>query len=155
MQSLPKYSARVVAGLEPPCDLWFIDGGHTRPVPASDLEHAWRASHNRTIVVADDCTSRFQDVRDAWHQLMNVAGKLARLNESYMPQRKGLTDGSSRRFRQMKPAPGQPKAARGEGAHWRPHVYVVGIKGWCSGFFVKPARECKGESELCPCCAPG
>ena len=30
--TVPRYAARVKAGQEPPCDLWFIDGGHDKNV---------------------------------------------------------------------------------------------------------------------------
>ena len=131
--TMPRHAADVEAGRQPPCDLWFIDGGHSGKVPASDLEHAWRASHNGTLVVADDCTGRFQDVRNAWRAML-AAGKIAPLNGTR------ASDGGSGRLVQRAPAPGQPVAVYTGQSNWRPHQYIVGIKGWCSGYFIKPAR---------------
>ena len=136
MKSLPKHSARVQSGMEAPCDIWYIDGGHTGKVPFSDLEHAWLSSHDGTIIVADDCTSRFQDVRTAWRSLVYKYGKIKPFNGA---SKDGPTDGSSGHKHQLRPPPGQPENVNHGQRYWRPYVNVVGIKGWCSGTIVMPA----------------
>lgn len=130
MATLPKHAALVEAGRERPCDLWFVDGGHSGRVPYSDLEHAWRSAHDGTVIVADDCTGRFQDVRNAWHRMLSE-GKIVPLNGTRMH------DGGSGRLTQHAPSPGQPVPS----ARVRPYMYIVGIKGWCSGVVAKPPRN--------------
>jgi len=67
--SLAAYARRVESGLEPPCELFFVDGHHTRSAAESDLRHALRASTVGSIVVGDDCTRRFPGVLHAFTDL--------------------------------------------------------------------------------------
>jgi len=137
-KTLPRFASRVESGDEPPCDLWYIDGGHQGKVPASDINSAWRASHDGTIMVADDCTGRFQAVRDAWRGALK-RGLIMPLNGSRMP-----ADGGSGRMVVDKPSPGQPTAFWPRSAYegvlaFMPQRYLIGMKGWCSGVVVKKA----------------
>lgn len=134
MQTMPKHAASVEADASPPCDLWFIDGGHEARVPRSDMESAWRAARDGALVIADDCTGRFQDVRNAWRAMI-AQGKIVPLNGTKIPG-----DGGSGRLVQRRAPPGQPSLKDRPTEYSKPYMYIVGIKGWCSGYFVKPAR---------------
>ena len=55
-------------GEHAPCDLSYIDGAHVNKGPWRDMKNAATASSDGVDVgwiFADDCTSRFMDVRDA------------------------------------------------------------------------------------------
>ena len=130
--TLPVHASLVEHGKAPPCDLWYIDGWHSGNVPMSDLKHAWRSSHNGTVVIADDCTGRFKDVRKAWHD-MQQQGKI--LAHDSNRSRTEFAGGYSGRVQVLAPAPGQPKPINGA----KPFRYIVGMKGWCTGVFNKPS----------------
>ena len=49
-KTVAAFAARVASGEEPPCDLWYIDGGHG-PVVAADTVNALKSSYNGTIVL--------------------------------------------------------------------------------------------------------
>ena len=134
-----KHAERVEAGHEPPCDVWFIDGLHTGFGPYLDLRNAHRAAHNHTLVFADDCTNRFPAVRHAWHVLMDE-GRL-RGAPGHVINSNGESDGSSGRVTQGVPSPGQPGLNKSDSFKNRPLKAVIGVKGWCTGWFVKPANE--------------
>lgn len=131
--TLPQHASLVEEGKQPPCDLWYIDGGHSGKVPMSDLTHAWRSSRNGTTVIADDCTGRFKDVRKAWHDL-EQQGKI--LAQDANRSRAEFAGGYSGRVQVAAPAPGQPQPINGP----KPFRYIVGMKGWCTGVFIKPGR---------------
>ena len=76
LSTLPAYADRVAAGTAPSCDLWFVDGDHSRTFPAADLENALRSASANAVVIADDCTPRFPPVQAAWRQTV-AAGKVA------------------------------------------------------------------------------
>lgn len=67
-KTVKAYAARVKAGLEPPCDLWFIDGGHDKHVRL-DFRHALASAAPTGEIIADDCTkSRFPLVRSVFEK---------------------------------------------------------------------------------------
>ena len=55
----------MASGEEPPCDLWYIDGGHG-PVVAADTVNALKSSYNGTIVLWDDCTRKWKSPLEAY-----------------------------------------------------------------------------------------
>ena len=59
------FAARVASGEEPPCDLWYIDGGHG-PVVAADTINALKSSYNGTTVLWDDCTRKWKSPLEAY-----------------------------------------------------------------------------------------
>ena len=64
-KTVAAFAARVASGEEPPCDLWYIDGGHG-PVVAADTVNALKSSYNGTIVLWDDCTRKWKSPLEAY-----------------------------------------------------------------------------------------
>lgn len=55
-----------------PCDRFFIDGDHNEPGVSTDLANAILATREGGIIIADDTTSQFWDVRRAWHTAIRL-----------------------------------------------------------------------------------
>ena len=53
-----------------PCDRFFVDGWHEEPSVSSDLMHAVVFTRTGGLIMADDATHRFPDIRPAWEQLV-------------------------------------------------------------------------------------
>ena len=81
-ETVAHYAKRVAAGLEPPCDLWYVDGLHSDNGPSADLHNALRASSPRAYVIADDCTRRFIAVKTAFNQHKD-AGTIYNVTHGY------------------------------------------------------------------------
>ena len=104
--TVPEFSRRAAsAGLR--CDLWFVDGAHGFDLPRRDLGAALSAARPGSVIVADDCTTRFPRVPVAWTAFVN-AGII-------VPDRQ-RTNTPYGRMEVRKPEP-------------------VGLKGWCVGWF--------------------
>ena len=76
-ETVPRYVARVDAGLEPRCDVWFVDGLHSKagripPQPLADLRNALLSASHGATIIADDCTRRFPAVPAAWRSLLST-----------------------------------------------------------------------------------
>lgn len=69
--TLLQYVTQVAAGVEPPCDLWFIDGDHRKAGAVRDFRNAMASSSELAWVVADDCTSRYPAVRASFDNYVN------------------------------------------------------------------------------------
>ena len=67
---MPRYVARVDAGLEPRCDVWFVDGRHNGAFAVRDLRNALLSASHGATIIADDCTRRFPAVPAAWRSLL-------------------------------------------------------------------------------------
>ena len=65
--TMKAHAKAVREGLASECDLAFIDGNHLRLGPLLDLQYTFLFSRDGALVIADDCTNRFQHVRHAWH----------------------------------------------------------------------------------------
>lgn len=81
--TVPNYTRSVVAGTQPLCDVWFIDGDHYRKAPETDLKNALQASSDGAIIIADDCTTRFPMVQVAWRHLLQTGVSSGRIEEPY------------------------------------------------------------------------
>ena len=75
--SVQRYAADVEAGRAPRCDLWYIDGLHTGDGPRRDMVNALAASHNGTIMFADDCTRHWVAVLNGFRTIA-LAGNIRR-----------------------------------------------------------------------------
>ena len=69
-ETVPRYISSVRAGVEPPCDLWFVDGDHSHRTPRVDLGNALAAAAYGATIIADGCSTRFGDVLTAWDELV-------------------------------------------------------------------------------------
>ena len=69
-QTLPRYVKEVQAGMQPRCDVWFVDGDHNRGTPYVDLKHALQSASDGATIIADDCTGRFPAVQLAWKAIL-------------------------------------------------------------------------------------
>ena len=67
--TVPEFVKSIQAGLSPACDLWYVDGMHSGSLVLHDMRYAVKASHNGTLIIADDCTRHWNDVPTAWHRL--------------------------------------------------------------------------------------
>ena len=70
VETVPRYVRDVRAGLQPPCDVWFVDGEHRGGTPLLDLKNAIASAADNATIIADDCTRRFPAVEDAWRALL-------------------------------------------------------------------------------------
>lgn len=52
------------------CDLWFVDGAHGFQWPRQDMYAALSVLRHGGMLVADDCTTRFHRVQEAWRMLV-------------------------------------------------------------------------------------
>ena len=105
------------------CDLVFIDGYHNGFAPLRDLSNGRDASHNGSIVVADDCSPRFPDVERAF-RTMATRNQVQVIPDSTRP---------SSRVSQHSPS----QADMPSNGTALTASRVVGSKGWCVGWYVK------------------
>ena len=63
--TVPQYVERIRQHSEPACDLWLIDGDHGKHVD-NDFFSTMAASHDQTVVIADDAGLLFPYVRRVW-----------------------------------------------------------------------------------------
>lgn len=65
------HAAMVASGNHAPCDLSFIDGMHRGRLPGRDMKNAITSSNTDPLawMFADDCSSRFPDVKRAFRQI--------------------------------------------------------------------------------------
>ena len=68
-----KYARAVQEGLEPPCDLWYIDGDHSVQGMAADLRNILPAAAPDGWIFADDCTRDFPGVLRGMAELERAA----------------------------------------------------------------------------------
>ena len=61
------YATKVRAGLEPGCDVFFIDGSHTDPTVTKDFGNAIASMREGGVLMADDTTSHWPDVQAQWN----------------------------------------------------------------------------------------
>jgi len=66
-ETVPRYISDVRAGVEPLCDLWFIDGDH-KGGAWTDMSNAFKVAADGATIIADDCTHRFPAVRAGWRK---------------------------------------------------------------------------------------
>ena len=52
------------------CDRFFVDGGHSNPAVTNDFRSAMRFTRHGGLVMIDDCTHRFPDIRPQWNRLV-------------------------------------------------------------------------------------
>ena len=71
-ETVPRYIRDVRAGVEPLCDVWFVDGDHGHTAPLQDLRNALQAASDGATIIADDCTRRFAAVMHAWHAMLQT-----------------------------------------------------------------------------------
>ena len=72
VDTVPRYISEINAGTEPKCDLWFVDGDHGHGVPIKDMNNAIASASDGATIIADDCTSRFPEVKSAWRTLLKT-----------------------------------------------------------------------------------
>ena len=63
---------RVSGQRRPPCDRFFVDGWHEEPSVSSDLSHALLFTRPGGLVMADDASRQFPEIRPAWERLVQV-----------------------------------------------------------------------------------
>lgn len=68
--TVPRYIKEVQAGTQPMCDVWFVDGDHSRGAPLVDLKNALQSASVGATIIADDCTRRFPAVQVAWRAML-------------------------------------------------------------------------------------
>ena len=122
--TLREFARKVASGEEAGCDLWFLDGAHSR-LFARDLPNALAAAVPGAVLMVDDVSSRFPKVQRVWQ---GAVGK------EQGPGDKG--QGAVGR--------GQLEQRRCSTVHLPP---PAGLKGWCVG--TKPAKA-KGVDERKP-----
>ena len=71
-RTVPHYIKRHRDGVAPACDVWFIDGDHSRTAPEEDLRNALLVASDDAVIIADDCTGRFPAVQRAWIKLLET-----------------------------------------------------------------------------------
>ena len=66
--TVPRFIAeqRRHAAAKTPCDRFFVDGFHEEPHCRLDMLSAVRATRPGGLIIADDATSRFPEVKPAW-----------------------------------------------------------------------------------------
>ena len=64
--TLREFARQVASGDEAGCDLWFLDGAHSR-LFARDLPNALAAAVPGAVFMVDDVSSRFPKVQHVWY----------------------------------------------------------------------------------------
>ena len=64
--TLREFARKVSSGEEAGCDLWFLDGAHSR-LFARDFPNALAAAAPGAVLMVDDVSSRFPKVQHVWH----------------------------------------------------------------------------------------
>ena len=82
-QTLPAYRRKYPEA--PPCDLWFVDGGHDFETASSDLQHAIAMSSEKTVIIMDDVD--FGMVSKAWQNAIasKSIAELGRVRSIFQP----------------------------------------------------------------------
>ena len=69
-QTVRDLARRVERGEEAACDLWFLDGAHSR-LFARDLPNALAAAAPGALVMVDDVSARFPKVQHVWQSFIS------------------------------------------------------------------------------------
>ena len=130
--TLREFARKVSSGEEAGCDLWFLDGAHSR-LFARDFPNALAAAAPGAVLMVDDVSSRFPKVQHVWQ---GVVGK----GHGAVDKGHGAVGKRQLAQRRCSTVDLPPPA---------------GLKGWCVG--TKPAkangvedREPRHKSEKAP-----
>ena len=80
-KTVAAFAARVASGEEPPCDLWYIDGGHG---PARRRHGQRPQVDNGTVVLWDDCTRKWKSPLEAYRSQPTIRHSTALPAKVYM-----------------------------------------------------------------------
>jgi predicted O-methyltransferase YrrM len=96
---VPLYADLVRRHMQPPCDLWFVDGDHEHGA-ILDMRAALTVSSDGALLVADDCSTRHRKVMHAFRQLVEEGHLVDAWNSTvHLPHPTGTKGWCVGRFR--------------------------------------------------------
>ena len=96
---VPLYADLVRRHMQPPCDLWFVDGDHEHGA-ILDMRAALTVSSDGALLVADDCSTRHRKVMFAFRQLVEEGHLVDAWNSTvHLPHPTGTKGWCVGRFR--------------------------------------------------------